>query len=222
MTKVVFNRTVPMIDRDSFLTPFDKMFDQIVSAQFPEMTKTVGVNPMQGTAYPKVNVYEYDDKVGVVAEIPGLDKKDLSIDVEDGVLTVAGNKHGLFDDTGATDKITGWKTGSDKIHIDISAYATELGANAKETIITGAGGHAAIASAINTLKDVADGATVTLTNEDMVKVTDTTGNNSNADLTFTIKNNAASSKGAAAMLFTWYDRSYSALRILYITLSSWN
>ena len=102
MTKVVFNRTVPMIDRDSFLTPFDKMFDQIVSAQFPEMTKTVGVNPMQGSAYPKVNVYEYEDKVGVVAEIPGLDKKDLSIDVEEGVLTIAGNKHGLFDDSGAT------------------------------------------------------------------------------------------------------------------------
>ena len=46
-------------------------------------------------------MYEYDDKVGVIAEIPGLDKKDLSIDVEDGVLTVAGNKHGLFDDEGA-------------------------------------------------------------------------------------------------------------------------
>ena len=69
MTKVVLNR-IPMIDRESFLTPFDKMFDQIVNSQFPEITKTVGVNPMQGTAYPKVNVYEYDDKVGVVAEIP--------------------------------------------------------------------------------------------------------------------------------------------------------
>ena len=90
-----------MLDRDSFLTPFDKVFDQIVSAQFPEMAKTVGVNPMQGSAYPKVNVYEYDDKVGVVAEIPGLDKKDLSVDVEDVILTIAGNKHGLFDDAGA-------------------------------------------------------------------------------------------------------------------------
>ena len=102
MTKVTTFRNLPtFLDRESFLTPFDKMFDQIVSAQFPEMTKTVGVNPMQGTAYPKVNVYEYDDKVGVIAEIPGLDKKDLSIDVEEGVLTIAGNKHGLFDDEGA-------------------------------------------------------------------------------------------------------------------------
>ena len=102
MTKVVFNRrTLPMIDRDSFLTPFDKMFDQLVSAQFPEMTKTVGVNPMSNTAYPKVNVYEYEDKVGVVAEIPGLDKKQLDVAVEDGVLTISGDKHSAFEDDGA-------------------------------------------------------------------------------------------------------------------------
>ena len=42
-------------------------------------------------------MYEYDTKVGVIAEIPGLDKKDLKIEVEDGVLTISGDKHGLFD-----------------------------------------------------------------------------------------------------------------------------
>ena len=101
MTKFVINHKVPVLDRDNFLTPFDRMFDQMVSQQFPEIEKQVGVKPFQGTAYPKVNVYEYDDRVGIVAEIPGLDKKDLSIDVEDGILTIAGNKHGLFDDKGA-------------------------------------------------------------------------------------------------------------------------
>ena len=101
MTKVIYNHRFPAIDRDEFLTPFDRMFDQIINTQFPQIEKQVGVKPYQGTAYPKVNVYEYDDKVGVIAEIPGLDKKDLSIDVEEGVLTIAGNKHGLFDDEGA-------------------------------------------------------------------------------------------------------------------------
>jgi HSP20 family protein len=101
MTKVIFNKGIPIIDRDNFLTPFDRLFDQMVSQQFPEIEKQVGVKPFSGTAYPKVNVYEYDDKVGIIAEIPGLDKKDLSIDVEEGVLTIAGNKHGLFDDKGA-------------------------------------------------------------------------------------------------------------------------
>ena len=48
-----------------------------------------------------INVYEYDDKVGVVAEIPGLDKKQLSVDVEDGVLTISGDKHSAFENEGA-------------------------------------------------------------------------------------------------------------------------
>ena len=98
MTKVVLNNPFPVIDRDSFLTPFDKMFDEIVGKSFPEINQQVGVNPFQGTAYPKVNVYEYDAKVGVIAEIPGLDKKDLNIEVEDGVLTVSGEKSHGFDE----------------------------------------------------------------------------------------------------------------------------
>ena len=101
MTKVIVRNPFPVIDRDSFLTPFDKMFDQIVESSFPDVTKSVGVKPFQGTAYPKVNVYEYDDKVGIIAEIPGLDKKDLKIEVEDGILIISGDKHGLFDDEGA-------------------------------------------------------------------------------------------------------------------------
>ena len=98
MTKLVFNtRNFPFPDRDEFLTPFDKVFDTMVENQFPEIIDQVGVKPYQGTAYPKVNVYEYDDKVGIVAEIPGLDKGQLNVDVEDGVLTISGDKHGVWE-----------------------------------------------------------------------------------------------------------------------------
>ena len=102
MTKVAFRTGVPFFDRDEFLTPFDKMFDSMVESQFPEVVKSVGVKPYQGSAYPKVNVYEYDDKVGIVAEIPGLDKKQLQVEVEDGVLTISGDKHSAFENEGAT------------------------------------------------------------------------------------------------------------------------
>ena len=101
MTKVAFRTGIPYIDRDDFLTPFDKMFDTLVETQFPDVVKSVGVKPYQGSAYPKVNVYEYEDKVGVVAEIPGLDKKQLDVAVEDGVLTISGDKHSAFEDDGA-------------------------------------------------------------------------------------------------------------------------
>jgi len=101
MTKVAFRTNIPYFDRDTFLTPFDKMFDQMVETQFPDITKSVGVRPYAGSAYPKVNVYEYDDKVGIVAEIPGLDKKQLEVSVEEGVLTISGDKHSAFENDGA-------------------------------------------------------------------------------------------------------------------------
>jgi len=91
-----------IIKRDDFLAPFDRMFDNMFETNFPEVAQTVGVNPFSGTAYPKVNVYEYEDKVGVVAEIPGIDKKNLDVEVEDGVMTIKGSKHGFDEDTQAT------------------------------------------------------------------------------------------------------------------------
>ena len=96
MTRVLVN--AKHLNRDEFLTPFDKIFDELMNKQFPTFQEEVGVSFNQG-AYPKVNVYEYDDKIGIVAEIPGLDKKNVSVEVEDQVLTIAGDKHG-FDDSG--------------------------------------------------------------------------------------------------------------------------
>jgi HSP20 family protein len=93
---------IPFIDRDSFLTPFDKLFDQVFESSFPDIARAVGVKPYQGSAYPKVNVYEYEDRVGIIAEIPGLDKKDLTVEVQQGTLTIAGTKHAIFEEEGAT------------------------------------------------------------------------------------------------------------------------
>ena len=97
MTKIFVKPT--HFDRNEFLTPFDRIFDELMNKQFPTFQEEVGVSFNKG-AYPKVNVYEYDDKIGIVAEIPGLDKKNVTVDVEDGVLTISGDKHGFDTDGG--------------------------------------------------------------------------------------------------------------------------
>ena len=97
MTKIFVNPA--HLNRDEFLTPFDKIFDQLIDKSFPNFKEETGVSFNQG-AYPKVNVYEYDDKIGIVAEIPGLDKSNVSVDVEEQVLTISGDKHGFDSDGG--------------------------------------------------------------------------------------------------------------------------
>ena len=96
MTRVIVNPK--HLNRDEFLTPFDRIFDELMNKTFPTFSDEVGVSFNQG-AYPKVNVYEHDDRISIVAEIPGLDKKNVTIDVEEQVLTISGDKHG-FDTTG--------------------------------------------------------------------------------------------------------------------------
>ena len=97
MTKIFVNPK--HLNRDEFLTPFDAIFDELVNKSFPAFKEEVGVSFNKGS-YPKVNVYEYDDKIGIVAEIPGLDKKNVTVDVEDGILTISGDKHGFDTDGG--------------------------------------------------------------------------------------------------------------------------
>ena len=99
MTKV-FRVNPKHLNRDEFITPFDRVFDELMNKTFPTFKEDVGVSFNKG-AYPKVNVYEYDDKIGIVAEIPGLKKDQLNIEVEEGVLTVSGDKHGITEDDGA-------------------------------------------------------------------------------------------------------------------------
>jgi len=96
MTRLIVNPQ--HLNRDEFLTPFDKIFDQMMSKQFPAFQEEVGVSFNKGS-YPKVNVYEYDDKIGIVAEIPGLDKKNVTVEVEQNLLTISGDKHGFEGDS---------------------------------------------------------------------------------------------------------------------------
>lgn len=45
-----------------------------------------------GTWYPAVDMFDDDDKIVIKAELPGMDKKDISVDIENRVLTLSGER----------------------------------------------------------------------------------------------------------------------------------
>ena len=75
--------------REEFLIPFDRVFDQMMNNQFPNFTEQTGIDFEKGS-YPKCNIIDTDESVDIIAEIPGLTKEDVSIKVEDGLLTLSG------------------------------------------------------------------------------------------------------------------------------------
>jgi HSP20 family protein len=46
-----------------------------------------------GTWHPVVDMYDEDDRVVIKAELPGVDKKDIAVDVKDRVLTLSGERN---------------------------------------------------------------------------------------------------------------------------------
>jgi HSP20 family protein len=43
--------------------------------------------------YPAVDMFDDDDKIVIKAELPGMDKKDISVDIENRVLTLSGERN---------------------------------------------------------------------------------------------------------------------------------
>ena len=84
--------------REQFLTPFDRVFDEVFNTAFPELTKEFGVGFFEKQSYPRVDVVDYNDRVEIQAEIPGLSKDEVDVEVQDDVLTISGQKVKKLDD----------------------------------------------------------------------------------------------------------------------------
>ena len=81
-----------MPSRDEFLTPVDTLIDRFFNEAMPAFGTEFGVEFFQNNSYPKVDVTDHPDKIMIEAEIPGLAKEDVSVDLEQNVLTISGGK----------------------------------------------------------------------------------------------------------------------------------
>jgi HSP20 family protein len=86
-------------DRDEFITPFDRVFDKIMSDAFPTFSRDFGVDVFQTSAYPKCDIKDFSDRLELVFEIPGSTKENVTIDIDGEVLSIVGSKVNETEDT---------------------------------------------------------------------------------------------------------------------------
>lgn len=53
---------------------------------------------LRGLGWPQVDIDEADDEVRITAELPGLDEKDVSLEIANGVLSISGEKKSESED----------------------------------------------------------------------------------------------------------------------------
>lgn len=51
-----------------------------------------GIGRLVGTSFPKLDVVETPDRIEVSAELPGLEEKDVNVELANGLLTISGEK----------------------------------------------------------------------------------------------------------------------------------
>ncbi|EUB99943.1 heat shock protein Hsp20 [Rhizobium sp. CF080] len=87
-------------ERNPFLSPhreMNRLFDDVFRS-FDRDLPALGSLPSFGAGWPSVEISESDKQVKVTAEVPGLDGKDIKVLLNDGVLTVKGEKRSETED----------------------------------------------------------------------------------------------------------------------------
>jgi HSP20 family protein len=92
-------KQTPVFSREEFLTPFDSLFDNVIQKAFPTFGQEFGIEFFGNNSYPKVDVIDHSDKITIEAEIPGLGKEEVSVDLEENILTISGLKHSHSENT---------------------------------------------------------------------------------------------------------------------------
>jgi HSP20 family protein len=77
----------PMRDVFGFGHRMNHLFDDVFR---PVAREDGGLSMWNG--YPTVDIYDNDENIVITAELPGIDKTDIVIDVKDGVLTLKGER----------------------------------------------------------------------------------------------------------------------------------
>lgn len=70
----------------------DQLFDNFSFGRFPSLSRLAPSLENGGAMVPSIDVHENDKKIVVEAELPGIDEKDITVSVQDGILTVKGEK----------------------------------------------------------------------------------------------------------------------------------
>ena len=87
-------------DRSPFLSlrrEVDRLFDDVLRGGFPSLGHGFGLG-RSPAAWPKVELGETDKEIRVTAEMPGLSEKDVELLLDDGMLTIRGERKSKTED----------------------------------------------------------------------------------------------------------------------------
>lgn len=84
------------------ITPFDSLLNELFNDNFAPLKQAFGDDFFVRGSYPKVNVVDTDTSVIIEAAIPGMSKEDITLKIDNDVLTISGTSKQNSDYEGGT------------------------------------------------------------------------------------------------------------------------
>lgn len=99
-------------DRDPFLSlhrEVNRLFDDVFRGFGSGLPSLIGTNSFSG-GWPSVEISDNEKEIKVTAEVPGLEEKDIEVLLNDGVLTLKGEKRSETENKGRqfSERYYGW------------------------------------------------------------------------------------------------------------------
>jgi len=93
---MAFMSLIPYRDRNALSRPETNMFGSLqreIDRLFADFTRSLGTYGTQGlNLVPSIDVTGKDKEIEITVELPGLERKDVEISIEDDLLTIRGEK----------------------------------------------------------------------------------------------------------------------------------
>jgi HSP20 family protein len=88
---------VPFVQRSNSMRPEAGVVGTLhreIDRLFEDLTRGVSIagTPMTNNLLPNIDATETDQEIVITAELPGLERKDVDVTFEDGILTIRGEK----------------------------------------------------------------------------------------------------------------------------------
>jgi HSP20 family protein len=131
------NNRAPSVYRDDDRSPFLSLHREM-NRMFDDFFRDFDMRlPMAaGGQWPQLDVAETDKEVTVTAELPGIEEKDVELLLEDGVLTLKGEKRAETEDKDRQFSERYYGRFERRIPLDAEVQADKVEANFKNGVLT--------------------------------------------------------------------------------------
>lgn len=111
-------RSLPTITEQGIVPAAQTLLHRLVDGMFGEL-RLDGLSILQGPLTPKIDVVEKDDGLEITAEMPGLEKDDISVELAGDTLLIRGEKRQRNEKAAGDRKVTERSYGSFSRAIDL-------------------------------------------------------------------------------------------------------